>query len=67
MVNSGPFRDFESIETIEIKISIFFYLFSGTKKIADVILKYGANVNSRSMNGDTPLHKAIWRGDYQNI
>lgn len=37
----------------------------GNKAVVEELLKAGANVNSRSFDGITPLHDAVSSGHYQ--
>ena len=37
------------------------------KQVAEVLIKHGANVNTKDLNGDTPLHSALLYHNTDNI
>lgn len=46
---------------LNIKMEIFFTI--GHKRIADILIKSGANVNSEGNTEETPLHSAVLHGE----
>lgn len=41
-------------------------IYIGTKRIAEVLIQNGVNVNARDKNGETALHLAVHEGN-QNV
>lgn len=53
-------------EFILMMIQFDWIFHSGEAEIADMLIKHGANVNARDfVYKETPLHKAVYGGDYK--